>query len=110
MANTFKTANLDITSSAQDLYTCPSSTTAVVLSLRITNVDGVNSDNITAEWIDSDGTTKSYLAYTVSVPADSVLELAGDSKIVLEASDKIQLTGVNASGDLEAFASILEIT
>lgn len=110
MANTFKNANLDITSSAQDIYTCPSSTTAIVISLRISNVDGTNGDSITAEWIDSDGTTKSYLAYTVEVPADSVLELAGDSKIVLEASDKIQLTGVNASGDLEAFMSILEIS
>ena len=74
------------------------------------NVDGANNDTITAEWVDSNGTTKAYLAFTVSVPADSVLELAGDSKIVLEASDKIQLTGGTASGDLEAFMSILEIT
>ena len=110
MANTFKNSNLDITSTGQDIYTCPSSTTAIVLSLRISNVDGANNDTITAEWTDSDGTTKAYLAYTVSVPADSVLELAGDSKIVLEASDKITLTGGSASGDLEAFMSILEIS
>jgi hypothetical protein len=110
MANTFKNANLDITSSEQTLYTCPASTTAVVISLRITNVDGANTDNIKAEWVDSDGTTKAYLAYEVDVPFDSILELAGDSKIVLEASDSIKLTGGAASGDLEAFASILEIT
>jgi hypothetical protein len=36
--------------------------------------------------------------------------MAGDSKIVLEASDKIQLTGGAAAGDLEAFMSILEIS
>ena len=43
-------------------------------------------------------------------PADSSIELAGTSKIVLEAGDYIQLTGGNSSGDLEAFLSILEIT
>ena len=46
----------------------------------------------------------------MSVPADTSLELAGTSKIVLETGDKIDLTGGAASGDLEAFVSILEIT
>ena len=46
----------------------------------------------------------------ITVPADSTLELAGTSKLVLEAGDYIQLQGGAASGDLEAFASILEIT
>jgi len=110
MANTFKNKTLDITSSAQTIYTCPASTTAIVISLRIANVDGTNNDSVTAEFIDSDGTTKAFLGSTVLVPADSVLELAGESKIVLEASDKIDITGVSASGDLEAFMSILEIT
>ena len=82
MPNTFKNANKDITNSAQDIYTCPASTTAIVLSLRISNVDGTNNDTITAEWVDSDGSTKAYLAFTVSVPADSVLELAGSKNCV----------------------------
>ena len=46
----------------------------------------------------------------MTVPADSSLELAGTSKIVLQAGDKIDLTGGAASGDLEAFVSVLEIT
>ena len=50
------------------------------------------------------------IAHTISVPADTTVELAGTSKIVLEAGDYIQLTGGNASGDLEAFVSALEIT
>ena len=50
------------------------------------------------------------LAHTMTVPADSSLELAGTSKIVLEAGDKIDLTGGASSGDLEAFVSVLEIT
>jgi hypothetical protein len=46
----------------------------------------------------------------MTVPADSSLELAGTSKIVLENGDKIDLTGGASSGDLEAFVSVLEIT
>ena len=110
MANTFKNAYLDVTSSAQDLYTAPGSTTSIVLTLRVTNVDGTNSDDVTVEVIDSNTTTKAFIASTMAVPADSSLEIAGTSKIVLEAGDKIQVTGAAASGDLEVFASILEIT
>ena len=109
MANTFKNAYKDITNSAQTVYTCPGSTTAIVLTLRITNIDGTNDDTITADVIDaSSGNAR--IASTLSVPADATVELAGTSKIVLEAGDKIDLTGGASSGDLEAFASVLEIT
>tara|TARA_Y100000004_G_C8855164_1_gene386526 strand:- start:396 stop:728 length:333 start_codon:yes stop_codon:yes gene_type:complete len=110
MANTFKNAYLDVTSSAQDLYTAPGSTTSIVLTLRVTNVDGTASDDVSVEIVDSDTTTKAFIASTLAVPADSSVEIAGTSKIVLEAGDKIQVTGAAASGDLEVFASILEIT
>tara|TARA_R100000773_G_C4220424_1_gene119117 strand:+ start:2930 stop:3259 length:330 start_codon:yes stop_codon:yes gene_type:complete len=109
MANTFKNAYLNITNSAQTIYTAPGSTTSIVLTLRITNVDGSSSDTITAEVKDgSSGDAK--IAHTITVPADSSLELAGTSKLVLETGDYIQLTGGAASGDLEAFASVLEIS
>ena len=109
MAETFKNAYKDITNSAQTIYTCPGSTTAIVLTLRITNIDGTNDDTITADVIDaSSGNAR--IASTLAVPADATVELAGTSKIVLEAGDKIDLTGGAASGDLEAFASVLEIT
>jgi hypothetical protein len=109
MAETFKNAYLDVTSSAQTVYTAPAATTSIVISLRVTNVDGTADDTITADVID--GTSgNSRIANTMSVPADTSLELAGTSKIVLETGDKIDLTGGAASGDLEAFVSILEIT
>ena len=46
----------------------------------------------------------------MTVPAGASVELAGVSKLVLENGDSLKLTGAAASGDLEAFASILEIT
>ena len=109
MANTFKNGYLDVTNSAQTIYTNSSGGTAIVLTLRITNVDGSSSDTITADVIDgSSGNAR--IAFTMTVPADSSLELAGTSKIVLENGDKIDLTGGASSGDLEAFISYLEIT
>ena len=109
MANTFKNGYLNVPNSAQAAYTCPGSTTAIVLTLRVTNVDGSSNDTITANVVDaSSGDAK--IAHTMTVPADSSIELAGTSKIVLEAGDKVDLTGGAASGDLEAFVSVLEIS
>jgi|TARA_R100001509_G_scaffold151474_1_gene110930 hypothetical protein len=109
MANTFKNGYLNITNSAQAVYTNSSGGTAIVLTLRITNVDGSSNDTITANVVDgSSGDAK--IAHTMTVPADSSIELAGTSKLVLENGDKIDLTGGAASGDLEAFVSVLEIT
>ena len=108
MANTFKNAYYDVTTSLAAAYTCPGSTTAIVLPLRITNVDGANDATIDATVTDG-SSGESYIAYTMTVPADSSIELAGTSKVVLEHSDKIQLKG-SAASDLEAFISVLQIT
>ena len=108
MANTFKNGYLNVTNSAQAAYKCPGSTTAIVLTLRVTNVDGSSNDTITANVVDaSSGDAK--IASTMTVPADSSIELAGTSKIVLETGDKIQALA-SASGDIEVFASYLNIT
>lgn len=109
MAEVFKNGYLDVTSSAQTIYTAPSAKTAVVVSLRVTNVDGSASDSVTVEVIDSDGSTKALIASTILVPADSTLSITGQDKLVLETGDKIDITGVASSGDLEAFISVLEI-
>jgi hypothetical protein len=109
MAEAFKNAYLDITSSAQTIYTAPASTESVVITLRITNVDGAADDTITADVVD--GTSgNARIANTLSVPADTTIELAGTSKIILETGDYIQLTGGAASGDLEAYLGVVEIS
>jgi hypothetical protein len=109
MAEAFKNAYLDITSTNNPIYTNTSGGEAIVISLRVTNVDGAADDTVTADVID--GTSgNSRLAFEMTVPAGTSIELAGTSKIVLENGDKIELTGGAASGDLEGFASVLEIT
>jgi len=109
MAEAYKNAYLDVTSSAQTIYTNSSGGASIVYTLRITNVDGSTSDTITADVID--GTSgNSRIAYQMTVPAGTSIDLAGQSKINLENGDKIDLTGGAASGDLEAFLSCVEIT
>jgi hypothetical protein len=110
MAETFKNNNgVAVTSSEADLYSCPSGKTAVVISIRVTNIDTVNDDTVNVKVTDSSNTNMSHLAKEISVPADTTLELAGTSKIVLEATEKLRVQGAAASGDLEAFVSVLEI-
>ena len=110
MANTFKNARLAVISSNQTMYTNSSGGTALILTLRITNIDGATDDTVTAQIYDNSASAATKVASTITVPADSSIELAGTSKLVLENGDYLQIQGGNSSGDLEAFASVLEIT
>ena len=107
MANTFKNNYINLTTSNQDLV--PAITgTGIVLTLRATNVDGAADATVTVEVVDgSSGDAK--IASTMTVPADSSIELAGTSKLVLENGDKVQGLA-SATGDIEVFASYLVIT
>ena len=107
MANTFKNNYINLTTSNQDLIPAISGT-GIVLSLRATNVDGTNDATVDVEVVDgSSGDAK--IASTMTVPADSSLELAGTSKLVLENGDKIQGLA-SATSDIEVFVSYLVIT
>jgi hypothetical protein len=109
MAETFQRTSLAVTSTEQDVYTCPNATQAIVLSCLIANVDGTNSDDITANITTSANNPLSRIASTITVPADASLELIAN-KLVLEAGEKLRLTGAAASGRLSATVSILEIS
>lgn len=109
MANTFKNAYLDAGTSNSDIIAAiASSTTAIVMSLRATNVDGTNDATIDVEVVDG-SSGASYIAKGMNVPAGSSVELAGDSKLVLETTDKIRGLA-SATSDIEFFASYVEIT
>ena len=111
MAETYKNARLAITNSEQTLYTCSASgAIGVLVSLRVTNIDGATDDTVTVVIRDSSASADTQVASTITVPADSTLSITGTDKMFLENGDSIKITGGNASGDLIAFASILEIT
>ena len=107
MANTFKNAGVAISTSRTILYTCPVATQAVIHALYISNVDGVNDADVTVEITVDGGSNYFHVAKSVPVPAGATLLL--DKPMNLEANDVIALTA-SVAGDLEVFASILEIT
>ena len=108
MANVFKNAYADGTTSLADLIPAlDANHEAIVLMLRATNVDGTNDATVDVRVVKSG--SDSYLAKTMSVPADTSLDVLGTSKLVLMATDKIQVLA-NDTNDVEFFASYLEIT
>tara|TARA_S200002703_G_scaffold19674_1_gene15959 strand:+ start:177 stop:509 length:333 start_codon:yes stop_codon:yes gene_type:complete len=110
MAETFKSNHVALTTSNQDIVAAiAASTTAIVLSIRATNVDGTNDATVDVQVVDTGGSPTAYIAKEMSVPADTSLELAGTSKLVLETGDKIQALA-SAASDVEIFVSYLEIT
>ncbi len=108
MANTFKNAATGSNTTINPMYTCPGGTTSVVHAIDLSNVDGENSETINLSVSGSANfTTRRYILKTVEVPADSTVVI--EKPINLGAGDKLE-TQASANGDIEAFASILEIT
>tara|TARA_B100000282_G_scaffold279182_1_gene239337 strand:- start:8 stop:340 length:333 start_codon:yes stop_codon:yes gene_type:complete len=109
MANVFKNAYADGTTSLADLIPAlDANHEAIVLMLRATNVDGTNDATVDVRVVDG-SSGDSYIAFEMSVPADTSLDVLGTSKLVLEATDKIQVKA-SATSTIEFFASYLEIT
>ena len=115
MANTFKLktkAGIDAT--LVDVYTVPSSpaTTTVIIGLTIANIKGasVTADaKIISDTNDSETNADVYIAKDIPLPAGSSVEVMAGNKIVLQATDKIQVKGSVADA-VDATLSIMEIT
>jgi len=108
MANTFKSAATGSTTTLTTLYTCPVSTIGVVHAIYLSNIDGTNDATIDLAISGSANfDTRRYLLKTVDVPADSSIVI--EKPINLGAGDKLE-TKASANGDIDVFASILEIT
>ena len=107
MANTFKNAAKAVGNANTTLYTCPASTTAVIHAVFISNVDGTNDATIDVLVTDNSAGSDFYIMKTVNVPADSSLVI--EKPINLEAADILKVKA-SVAGDLEAFASVLEMT
>ena len=108
MANTFKNAATGSNTTINSMYTCPGGTTSVVHAIYLSNVDGTNSATVNLSVSGSANfSTRRYILKTVEVPADSTVVI--EKPINLGAGDKLE-TQASANGDIEVFASLLEIT
>jgi hypothetical protein len=84
-----------------------SNSTLRVVSLFFANTDGTSAADVTA--VVHDGTTSYHLCKTVSVPADSTVEIVSGKPVYLAEGDSLRLSA-SAAGDIEAIVSYEKIT
>lgn len=101
-------AALDTTTTTSLLANSASSNKLLKInSIIVGNKDGTNDADATVSFYD--GSTDFYLAYTVTVPADSTLIVVGkDAPIFLEEGHSIR-GGASANGDLDVIISYEEL-
>jgi len=111
MANTFKTKTFGggstTASTAMTVYTVPSSTTAVVLGLTLSNISATNIE-VTVSLENNDGDNVSIVT-NAEVPAKASLEIMSGNKYVMETSDVLKVTS-NTNNSVDTTLSIMEIT
>ena len=116
MANTFKLkSNANMPASAGTpltLYTCPGSTTTVVLGLLLCNNDTSQRTvdvKIESDTNDTETNETVFITKDTPIPATSSLELMAGNKIVLQATDVLKVDS-DVAGKIDATLSIMEIT
>ncbi len=101
MANTFRVVSHDVmpasSGTPEDLYTCPGSTTTIILGMVLANVHtsqvtvSVKLVSTTSGGGRTATNTTTFLLKDAPLPVGSSLEILSGNKVVLEASDKIQI-------------------
>lgn len=111
MANTFKLQTFDGSATAADtemtVYTVPSSTTAVVLGLTLSNISG-STIYATVLIENADGDNVNFLK-NIPIPTGSAVEVMSGNKIVLNTTDVLKVKS-DAANSLDTSLSIMEIT
>jgi hypothetical protein len=106
MANNYKNAKVDLTSTGvTTLYTTPTATTAIFKSILVSEDSG-NADTITLTITDSSSAVFS-LFKTKAVSANGTVELLS-APLVVEESEILKVTAATANR-LHVVASFLEI-
>ena len=106
MANNYKNAKLDLTTtSVTTLYTCPSATTAIVKSILVSEDSG-NADTITVTLTNS-ATAVFSLFKVKAISANTTVELL-TAPLVVQESEILKVNAATANR-LHVIASFLEI-
>jgi len=108
MPAAFKRYPIACDGTLQTIYTCPASTETIVIGFRLANKDGVNTAYVDV-YIDNSGTDYNYSGQDTPIPPGSALNVLGGDKVVLNATDKIEVQAA-AAGDIDGYISVLELT
>ena len=116
MANTFKVkTHANMSNSAgtpETLYTCPGSTTTIVLGLLLCNNDTSQRTvdvKIESDTSDTETNETVFITKDTPIPSTSSLEIMSGNKIVLQATDVLKIDS-DVAGKIDATLSIMEIT
>ena len=112
MANTFKSfTSGSIGTTLVDLYTCPSATTTIILGASIANThtNPIGGSIKLAKSGSSLGADDVFIVKQAPVPVGSTVEVMSGNKVVLEASDKLQMQS-DTAGSMDTIISLLEIS
>lgn len=105
MASTFKNFS-GTTGVTNPIYTVPSSTVAIVLSITLANTASV-ATTVTLQ-VTRGGTTRSIL-YQATIPFASTLIVLEGSKFVLEAADELKCVSSETNA-IDIYVSVMEQT
>ena len=115
MASTFKNAGLDVgvlDDATGNMYTAGGSVTAVIHAVYISNKSSTNIAKVNVKVTTDGGSTFFYIGKSMEVDVSNTLVL--DKPINLENNDIIRIyadpSPDSSSVDVEAYASILEIS
>jgi len=121
MANTFKVVSHDVmpasSGTPEDLYTCPGSTTTIILGMVLANVH-TSQVTVSVKLVSDTGNrggnndvanTTTFLLKDAPLPVGSSLEILSGNKVVLETTDKIQID-CSVADKASVTMSIMEIT
>ena len=115
MASTFKNQGLDVgvlDDSTGNMYTAGGSVYAVIHALYISNLSSTNAAKVNVKVTIDGGSTFRHVGRSLNVSANNTLVL--DKPINLEPNDILRVYADpnpdSSSVDVEAFASILEVT
>ena len=112
MANTFKSVTSgSIGTALTNIYTCPSSTTSIVLgaSMANTSTNPIGGSIKLAKSGSSVGADDVFVVKTAPVPVGSTVEVMAGNKVVMQEADILQFQS-DAATSLDTIVSVLEIT
>jgi len=106
MANTFKsTANVNIATSGNTVYTCPSATQTTLIGMTLSNK---STGTVTANvYLTRSGVDYSLISNAPILTGSALVAIGGDQKVVLMANDYVT---ISSSANTDSWISVLEIS
>lgn len=107
MANTYKNSMFDLTTTNKTtVYTCPASTTALIKTIQVTNIDSGNQE-LEAFVTDSSNSNAEHEIAHVTIASKTVDNIAKGT-VILEAGDVLKLQAATAN-KIAGIISLVEI-